>query len=97
MSLVSVIALATAMLSATAFYAASPNCLWPSMQRWRRWSAAFAVVLSALSIGMWIAAAGVGVGLCAMLGTCMLTMAALPWLTLLVFSPNAATTTSEND
>jgi hypothetical protein len=91
MNLMSVIALAMSMFSATAFYAASPNCLWPSMQQWRRWSAASAVVLSALSIGMWIAAAGIGVGLCAMLGTCMLTLVALPWLALRTSSPNATT------
>jgi hypothetical protein len=97
MSLAPAIALATSVFAATAFYATSPNCLWPSMRRWRRWSAACTIALSVWSIAMWIAVFGIGVGLCAMLGSCMLTMIVLPWSALLTSSPNAAATAPEND
>ncbi|WP_158885711.1 hypothetical protein [Rhodanobacter sp. L36] len=82
MSMLSALALATSVLAATAFYATSSNCLWPSMHRWRRWSMSLALLLCVLSIAAWINTFGIGVGLGAMLGTGMLTMIVLPWIAL---------------
>ncbi|GAA5067170.1 hypothetical protein [Lysobacter panacisoli] len=78
--LVAIAAATTAMLSAAAFYAASEHCRWPA---WKRRGARGRVVGSALavaSLALWIAQLGVGAGLCAMMGSWMLVVIALPYI-----------------
>lgn len=82
MASVMAIALATSVLAALAFYAASPNSLWPSIRRWRKAARLGAALSCALSTICWIAALGAGVGICATLASCMLTLVLLPWLAL---------------
>jgi hypothetical protein len=94
---ITALALATSVLAATAFYAASPNCLWPSIHRWRRWSMSFGLLLCMLSIAAWIDAFGIGVGLGAMLCTGMLTMIVLPWIALRTSSSKTAPMMAEHD
>lgn len=71
---------AAAALSAASLYAGSRHCRWAS---WRRLGVAgrwAGLLLAVVSLALWIAAMGVGIGLCAMLGTWMLAMIALPSL-----------------
>jgi hypothetical protein len=90
------IALVTSVLAALAFYASSPQCLWTSIRRWRKLALLASAIFCAVSIALWIAALGIGVGLCAMLGVCMLTLALMPWLALLTRASNA-NNTAEHD
>jgi hypothetical protein len=94
---ISALALATSVLAATAFYAASSNCPWFLTHRWRRWSMSFGLLLGVLSIAAWIDAFGIGVGLCATLGTCMLTMVVLPWIALRTSSSKTMAMNREHD
>jgi hypothetical protein len=86
----------TSALAALACYGASRHCLWTSLRRWRKAVMACAIVLSVLSPGAWLAAFGVGVGICAMLCTYMLALVILPWLALLT-RPGEAASTMEHD
>jgi hypothetical protein len=69
-----------ALLSAFALYAGSGNCRWRLPIALGRHGNVVGVVLALMSLAAWIAALGVGAGLCAMLGCWMLAMVALPWL-----------------
>ncbi len=69
----------TAVLSAAGLYAGSRHCRW---RAWRRMGGSGTVIgalLALASLALWIAALGVGAGLCAMLGTWMLAVMALPY------------------
>jgi len=73
-------AILSSLLSAAALYAASPHCRW---RAWRRRGAhgnAVGLVLAVVSLVSWVAELGGGAGLCAMLGTWMLGLVALPYL-----------------
>ena len=76
-----------ALLSAFALYAGSPHCRWRLPMALRRHGSIAGIVLALLSLAAWIAALGVGAGLCAMLGCWMLAMVALPWLSALGAGP----------
>lgn len=81
MSLFAVIAAtATAMLSAAAFYAASAHCRWPAWKRRGTKGRIVGSVLAVVSLALWIAQLGVGAGLCAMMGSWMLVVIALPYI-----------------
>jgi len=76
-----------ALLSALALYAGSGNCRWRLPAALRRHGTVAGLVLALLSLAAWIAALGIGAGLCAMLGCWMLAMVALPWLAALGTEP----------
>ena len=76
----SIAAFATSLLSAAAFYAGSANCRWTTL-RWKH-GTSLGWALAAVSLAAWIAALGVGAGLCVMLGTWSLGAIALPYLAL---------------
>ena len=73
-------AIAMALLSAASLYAASPHCRWPSWKRHAARGNLIGTVLAVAALWVWIAKLGVGAGLCAMLGTWMLGLMALPYL-----------------
>ena len=81
----SLAAFATSLLSAAGFYAGSANCRWTTLRwkhgTWAGWA------LAVVSLAAWIAALGVGAGLCVMLGTWSLGAIALPYLALRVAPP----------
>ncbi len=76
-----------ALLSAFALYAGSGHCRWRLPAALRRHGGSVGIVLAVASLAAWIAALGVGAGLCAMLGCWMLAMVALPWLAALRTGP----------
>lgn len=83
---------ALAALSAFAFYAGSPHCMWP---RWRGHPglARFVGALLALaSLTAWTLALGVTAGASAMLVGWMLALVAQPWLALFMGNPDADVT-----
>jgi hypothetical protein len=90
MNMLAAIGLTTSVLAALGFYLCSPRCLWTSIRRWRKFVLSGCAVLATLSTGAWIAAFGIGVGLCAMLAALMLCLVVLPWLALLTGKPHAA-------
>ena len=69
-----------ALLSALVLYAGSRHCHWRFPALLRRHATAAGALLGAASLAAWIAALGVGAGLCAMLGCWMLAMVTLPGL-----------------
>src|SRR3546814_17099607 len=69
-----------ALLSALALYAGSGNCRWRLPAALCRHGKVTGLVLALMSLAAWIAALGVGAGLCAMLGCWMMGMVALPCL-----------------
>lgn len=71
-------AIATAWLSAFALYRASPHS-GGEAHRWRAGNL-LGLVLAAASLSTWIVELGVGAGICVMLATWMLALAALPYL-----------------
>jgi len=73
------LALASSVLSALALYLASPNCGW-RVRLARAGLRAVGVVLALVSLCAWVAVAGVGPGLCAMLASWMLALVLLPYL-----------------
>lgn len=73
-------AIVASLLSAAALYAASTHCRWPSWRQRGRHGNAIGAVLAVAALAMWIAQFGVGAGLCAMLGTWMGGLMALPYL-----------------
>ena len=79
-SLIEVSAILAAVLSAAGFYAGSRHCRWAAWRRLGRAGAWGGLALLAASLSLWIRVLGVGAGLCAMLGTWMLAMMALPYL-----------------
>src|SRR3546814_1894798 len=76
-----------ALLSALALYAGSGNCRWRLPAALCRHGKVTGLVLALVSLAAWIAALGVGAGLCAMLGCWMLAMVALPYLAALTAEP----------
>ena len=72
-----------ALLSACALFAGSGHCRWPLPAALRRHGSRAGIPLAMGSLAAWIAALGVGAGLCAMLGCWMLAMMALPCLAVL--------------
>ena len=74
-----ILATAAALASALALYLASPNRIWrPGTGRGGL--RGLGVALELASLAGWIAALGVGAGLCAMLATWMLALVVLPYL-----------------
>ncbi|MDR0184408.1 hypothetical protein [Lysobacter arvi] len=73
-------AIATSLLSAASLYAASSHCRWPSWRRHAARGTLAGFVFALVSLWLFIAELGVGAGLCAMLGTWMLGLMALPYL-----------------
>src|SRR3546814_2332161 len=63
-----------ALLSALALYAGSGNCRWRLPAALCRHGNVTGLVLALVSLAAWIAALGVGAGLCAMLGCWVLAM-----------------------
>ena len=89
--LVAIAAFAASLLSAIAFYAGSQHCRWVALRRWRGTGSWVGLALAGLSLWLWTLSLGGGAGLCAMLGTWMLAMMALPYLAVLNDSaPDAA-------
>ena len=76
-----------ALLSAFALYAGSGHCRWRLPVALYRYAKVAGLLLALVSLAAWIAALGVGAGLCAMLGCWMLAMVALPWLAALGAEP----------
>jgi len=73
-------AIAMSLISAASLYAASRHCCWPSWKRHAARGNLVGGVLAVAALWLWIAQLGVGAGLCAMLGTWMLGLMALPYL-----------------
>lgn len=73
-------AIAMSLISAASLYAASPHCRWASWQRHAARGNLIGGLLAVATLWVWIAKLGVGAGLCAMLGTWMLGLMALPYL-----------------
>ncbi|MBD9477796.1 hypothetical protein [Pseudoxanthomonas sp. PXM02] len=70
----------TAALSAAGLYAGSRHCRWAALRRLGRigiWSGA---VLAIASLLLWTRVLGAGSGFCAMLGSWMFSMIALPYI-----------------
>lgn len=74
------LAFSTTLLSALALYAGSAHCRWPVLRRWRGAGVWAGLALAVLSLWLWMAKLGGGAGFCAMLGTWMLALMALPYL-----------------
>ncbi len=72
-----------AVLSALALFAGSGHCRWRLPSALRRHGNGTGILLAVASLAAWIAALGVGAGLCAMLGCWMLAMVVLPYLAVL--------------
>lgn len=72
-------AIASSVLSALALYGGSSHCRWRALRQWRGmgW---LGLALAGFSLLQWVDALGGGAGLCAMLGTWMLAMMAMPYL-----------------
>ena len=94
-TLEAVAAFATSLFSALAFYAGSPHCRWATLHRWRGTGSWLGLALAGLSLWLWVLSLGGGAGLCAMLGTWMLAMMALPTLAVLTDSASAKTRNGE--
>lgn len=77
--LTSLAAFATSVLSALALYAGSRHCRWQSLRSWRENAGWLGLALAGLSLWLWVLLLGGGAGFCAMLGTWMLAVMALPY------------------
>lgn len=73
-------AILSSLLSAAALYAASPHCRWPAWRRRGAYGDVVGLLFAVVSLVVWIDELGGGAGLCAMLGTWMLALMALPYL-----------------
>jgi hypothetical protein len=82
-TMLAVAAFVVSLASALALYAGSPHCRWPALQGWRGTGGWVGLALAGLSLWLWVLSLGMGAGLCAMLGTWMLAMMALPCLAVL--------------
>lgn len=89
--MISLLAFLLAACSATAWYAASPHCLWRALRGRTRIARMAGGVLASLSLAGWVSVLGAAAGVCAMLASGMLALIVLPWLALLTGSPDAAT------
>lgn len=74
------LALLATLLSAIAFYAASPHCRWPRLRRAGRLGREVGTVAAAASLWLWMANLGVGAGLVVMLCSWMAAAMLLPCL-----------------
>ena len=88
--LIALAAVATSLLSAVALYAGSAHCRWPGLQGFRHAGSWAGLALAGLSLWLWVLTLGGGAGLCAMLGTWMLAMVALPFLAWMTGKPAPA-------
>ena len=79
-TMISLAAVATSLLSALAFYGGSTHCRWRGVGRLRVASGWLGLAVAGFSLWLWVLSLGGGAGLCAMLGTLMLAMMALPYL-----------------
>lgn len=79
-TLLAAAAFATSLASALALYAGSAHCRWQALTQWRGTGSWIGLALAGLSLWLWVLTLGGGAGLCAMLGTWMLAMMALPYL-----------------
>jgi len=77
------LALLCAVLSALAFYAASPHCRWRRLRRAGRTGRQLGLLTAAVSLWLWMADLGVGAGLvtmlCAWMAMAMLLPALAAW------------------
>jgi hypothetical protein len=92
-TMLAVAAFTASLASALALYAGSPHCRWPALQGQRGTGGWMGLALAGLSLWLWVLTLGGGAGLCAMLGTWMLAMMALPYLAALT----SASTSSSRD
>lgn len=76
----SMLAALMAVLSAAGLYAGSRHCRWTSWRRAGRAGTWLGAALAVASLLLWTRALGAGAGLCAMLGSWMLAMIALPYI-----------------
>ncbi|MBA3930506.1 putative membrane protein [Pseudoxanthomonas japonensis] len=74
------LAVVLAVLSAMALYAGSRHCRWTSWRRVGRAGRWGGALLAIASWVVWMRVLGAGAGSCAMLGTWMLAMMALPYM-----------------
>ncbi len=95
--MLSLLALALAACSATAWYAASPHCLWSALRGHPRAARMVGGTLALLSLLVWISVLGSTVGLCAMLVSLMLALVVQPWLAWFTGNRNADVTAAEKD
>ncbi|HXD35361.1 MAG TPA: hypothetical protein VN624_01830 [Rhodanobacter sp.] len=95
--MISLLAFALAACSATAWYAASPHCMWSALRGHPRAARTAGGVFALLSLIGWISVLGGAVGLCAMLVSLMLALIAQPWLAWFAGSRNADVTATEKD
>ena len=72
-------ALATG-LSALGLYAGSRHCRWVTLRRLGRLGTWAGVVLAVAAWALWVHVLGAGVGSCAMLGSWMFAMMAVPYI-----------------
>ncbi|WP_213601342.1 hypothetical protein [Pseudoxanthomonas japonensis] len=79
-SLLVVFALLAAVLSAAGLYAGSRHCRWPRWRRLGRAGSLIGALLAVASLALWVRTLGAGAGACAMLGTWMFAMMALPYV-----------------
>lgn len=66
--------------SAAGLYAGSRHCRWPGWRRIGRVGTWLGLLLAVVSLALWMRALGAGAGLCAMLGSWMLALMALPYM-----------------
>ncbi|MES1154414.1 MAG: hypothetical protein ABUL45_05775 [Rhodanobacter sp.] len=95
--MISLLAFAFAACSATAWYAASPHCMWSALRGHPRTARIAGFVLATLSLSLWISAFGLAAGLSAMLVSLMLALVAQPYLALRVGTPDADVTSTEGN
>ena len=76
----SLLAALTAALSAAGLYAGSRHCRWHALRRLGRAGTWAGVALAIASLLLWTHALGAGAGVCAMLGSWMFSMIALPYI-----------------
>ncbi len=95
--MLSLLACVLAACSATAWYAASPHCLWSALRGHPRAARMMGGTLALLSLLVWISVLGVAVGLCATLVSLMLALVVQPWLAWFAGSRDADVTAVGKD
>jgi hypothetical protein len=76
----SMLAMLTAALSAAGLYTGSRHCRWTALRRLGGIGTGAGVVLAIASLLLWTRVLGAGAGFCAMLGSWMFSMIALPYI-----------------
>ena len=92
-----VLGFAMAASSAVALYAASPHCMWRALRGRPRIACAAGIVLALLSLLIWAGVLGIDVGVCSMLVSWMLALAAQPYVALFTGTPTADVTSTERN